>query len=169
LRGADYLTVNPFGLIPAIDDDGFKLFESAAIVRYLAEKAGKLLPADAKGKALAAQWAFAATTTVEPKLLEVFVLDKFHAGTAWAQERRPALIEAAQRRLADLEAHLARQNYLLGQSFSVPDILMCAGLRLIQHTDLLDAMPTVSLYKQRCEARPAWRKIYAAYEQRLAA
>jgi glutathione S-transferase len=169
LRSPDYLRVNPFGLVPAIDDDGFKLFESAAIVRYLAEKAGKLLPADAKGRTLAAQWAFAATTTVESKLLDVFIVDKFHADTAWARERRPALVEAAQKRLADLDAQLATQHYLLGAELTVRDILMSAALRLIQHTNLLDATPNLSRYKERCEARPAWRKIYAAYEQRLAA
>lgn len=169
LRSPDYLRVNPFGLIPAIDDDGFKLFESAAIVRYLAEKAGKLLPADANGRTLAAQWAFAAATTVEQELLDVFLLDKFHADAAWAQQRRPALVEGAQKRLADLDAQLAGQHYLLGQELTVPDIVMSAALRLVQHTNLLDATPNVSRYKELCESRPAWRKIYAAYEQRLAA
>jgi glutathione S-transferase len=169
LRNPDYLRVNPFGLVPAIDDEGFKLFESAAIVRYLAEKTGKLLPADARQRALATQWAFAATTTIEPKLLDVFLVDNFHADTAWAQERRASLVETAQKRLADLDAQLAAQHYLLGQEFTVPDILMCSALRLIQHTNLLDATPNVSRYKERCESRPAWRKIYAAYEKRLAA
>jgi glutathione S-transferase len=169
LRGPEYLSVNPFGLVPAIDDDGFKLFESGAIVRYLAEKAGKLLPADAKGRTLAAQWAFAAATTVEPKLGDLFVADKFHADTAWARERRPALVEAAQKRLADLDAQLAGRHYLLGQELTVPDILMCSALRQIQHTNLLDSRPHISAYKQRCEARPAWQKVHAAYRQRLAA
>jgi glutathione S-transferase len=169
LRSLDYLRVNPFGLIPAIDDDGFKLFESAAIVRYLAEKAGILLPADAKGRTLAAQWAFAAASTIEPKLLDVFVVDKIHADAAWARERRPVLVEGAQKRLADLDGQLATQPYLLGQEFTVPDILMSAVLRLIQHTNLLDATPNLRRYKERCESRPAWRKIYAAYEQRIAA
>jgi glutathione S-transferase len=169
LRSPDYLRVNPFGLIPAIDDDGFKLFESAAIVRYLAEKAGNLLPADARGRTLATQWAFAATTTIEPKLLDVFLADKFQAGAPGTLERRPALVEAVQKRLADLDAQLAGRHYLLGEEFTVPDILMSAALRLIQHTNLLDATPDLSRYKERCESRPAWRKIYAAYEQRLAA
>jgi len=46
---------------------------------------------------------------------------------------------------------------------------MTSALRMLQHTDLLDAAPDVAAYKARCEARPAWGKIYAAYEQRLAA
>jgi glutathione S-transferase len=46
---------------------------------------------------------------------------------------------------------------------------MSSALRQIQHTDLLDGAANVEAYKARCEARPAWRKIYAAYEQRLAA
>jgi glutathione S-transferase len=169
LRSPDYLRVNPFGLVPAIDDQGFKLFESAAIVRYLAEKAGKLLPADQNERALATQWAFAAATTIEPKLLDVFLADKFHADAAWAQERRPALVEAAHKRLADLDGQLTKHDYLLGRELTVPDILMCSALRLIQHTNLLDARPNISRYKERCESRPAWRKVYAAYAERLAA
>jgi glutathione S-transferase len=169
LRSPDYLRVTPFGLVPAIDDDGFTLFESAAIVRYIAEKSGKLLPRDPRGRALAAQWMFAAVTTVESKLNDLFVADKFHADKSWAQERRPALVEAAQKRLAALDIALTARQYLLGEEFTVPDILLSSALRQIEHTDLLDATPNVVLYKERCEARPAWRKVYAAYEQRLAA
>jgi glutathione S-transferase len=169
LSSPEYLLVNPFGLVPAIDDGGFKLFESAAIVRYIAEKTGKLLPASAEGHALAAQWTLAAMATVEPKMVDLFVVDKFHPDKTWAQERRPALEEVARKRLAALDAELAGRHYLLGNEFTAPDILMCTVLRMIQHTDLLEAAPNVVAYKQRCESRPAWRKIYAAYEQRLAA
>jgi glutathione S-transferase len=169
LRGPEYLRVNPFALVPAIDDDGFTLFESAAIVHYLADKAHRLLPADPRRRALAAQWTCAAIDTVEPSLADLYVLDKFYADQAWAKERRPMLVATAQKRLASLDPELAGRSYLLGDEFAAPDILMSATLRLIQHTDLLDAAPNVAAYKARCEARPAWRKIYAAYEQRLAA
>jgi glutathione S-transferase len=169
LRGPEYLRVNPFGLVPAIDDEGLRLFESAAIVLYLAEKAQRLLPAEASARARALQWAFAAVDTVESSMLDLFVIDKFHADKAWAKERRPALVATAQKRLASLDLELAGRTYLLGNEFGAPDILMTSALRLLQHTDLLDAAPNVAAYKVRCEARPAWRKIYAAYEQRLAA
>jgi len=169
LRSPEYLRVNPFGLIPAIDDGGFQLFESAAIVLYLAEKAQRLLPAEPSARARAVQWAIAAVDTVEPSMADLFVLDKFHADKAWAKERRPVFVATAQKRLASLESELAGRSYLIGDEFGAQDILMSAALRLLQHTDLLDAAPHVAAYKARCEARPAWRKIYAAYEQRLAA
>ena len=169
LRGPEYLRVNPFGLVPAIDDNGFTLFESGAVVLYIAEKSRRLLPAEPAARARALQWAFAAVDTVESSMADLFVIDKFHADKAWAKERRPAVVATAQKRLASLDLELAGRSYLLGDEFGAADILMTSALRMLQHTDLLDAAPNVAAYKVRCEARPAWGKIYAAYEQRLAA
>ena len=169
LRSPEYVAVNPFGLVPAIDDDGLTLFESGAIVLHIAAKTDWLMPASARERARATQWAFAAVDTVEPDMTELLVLDKFHSEQAWAKERRPALVDIVRKRLAGLDRELGRRPYLLGAEFTAPDILMSSALREIQHTDLLDGATNVAAYKARCEARPAWRKIYAAYEQRLAA
>jgi len=169
LKAPEYTRVNPFGKIPSIDDDGFKLFESAAIVLYLAEKSGKLLPEGRRGRALATQWAFAAVNTVEPSLVELFTLDHFSADQAWAKERRPAVVQQAEARLATLDAELAKRPFILGDEFTAPDILVSAVLRLAQHTPLLRAVPHVAAYKERCEARPAWRKVLAEHQRRLAA
>lgn len=168
LKKADYLRVNPFGMAPSIEDDGFRLFESAAVVLYLAEKAGRLIPKDAKGRALASQWAFAALNTLEPPLVDLFGIDKFHADKAWAKERRPARVEAARGRLAVLDKHLAGRPYLMGDDFAAPDILMTTVLGFGQHTDLFDTVPNVVAYKTRCEGRPARKKVLAEQEQRLA-
>lgn len=171
LKAPEYVRIQPFGQIPAIEDDGFTLFESAAIVLYLAQKSGKLLPPSLsfQGRALAAQWAFAAVNSVEPALAELFVLDHFAADDPGAKERRPAVVEQAKARLASLETVLANRSYLLGDEFSAPDILMTSVLRLVQHTDLLRAAPKVAAYKARCEERPASKKVVAAHHQRLAA
>ena len=83
LKRPPYTRIHPFGQIPAIDDDGFTLFESAAIVLYVAEKAGQLLPKSRHSRALAAQWAFAAVNTVEPAIVELFAIDAFSADEAW--------------------------------------------------------------------------------------
>lgn len=72
-------------------------------------------------------------------------------------------------RLASLDRHLAGRPYLLGDTFSAPDILMATVLRLVRHTELLDGAPSVAAYRARCETRPAWARVYQAYEQRLAA
>jgi glutathione S-transferase len=169
LKGPEYARMNPFGKIPSIDDAGFTLFESAAIVLYLAERAGKLLPQTPQGRALAAQWAFAAVNTVEPPMSDLFVIDRFCAEQAWAKERRPAVAEQVGLRLATLERELARRPYLLGGEFSAPDVLMSTVLRHVQHTDLLGAAPNVAAYQARCEARPAWGRVLAEHQQRLAA
>jgi glutathione S-transferase len=169
LKAAPYLQVQPFGQIPAIDDGGFRLFESAAIVLYLAEKAGKLLPPDREGRALAAQWAFAAVNTLEPAAVQLFVIDHFSAEQAWAKELRPSVVTLAQARLATLDGVLAGRKYVAGDEFSAPDILVTTVLRILQHTDLLRAAPNVAAYQQRCEARPAWQKVIHEHLARLAA
>ena len=169
LKGPEYVRINPFGKIPSIVDDGFPLFESAAIVLYLAEKAGRLIPADREGHALAVQWAFAAVSTVEPAMVDLFSLDHFSADETWAKERRPALVKVVETRLATLESELAKRPYLLGDAFSAPDILMSAVLRLVQHTDLLAGAPNVAAFKMRCESRPAWRRVLGAHQEHLAA
>jgi glutathione S-transferase len=169
LKSPDYLRVQPFGQIPAIDDGGFRLFESAAIVLYLAEKAGRLLPEPAADRALARQWAFAAVNTMEPAMAELFALDAFSADQAWAKERRPVLVSHVEARLATLDKELAKRPYLLGDTFSTPDLLLTSVLRMVEHTPLLASAPHVAAYRERCEDRPAWRKVFAEHRRRLAA
>ncbi len=169
LKQPDYTRIHPFGQIPSIDDDGFTLFESAAIVLYVAEKAGHLLPQTREGRALATQWAFAAVNTVEPAVAELFVMDAFFAEQPWSRQRRPAVVEQVKKRLATLEARFALHPYVAGPEFSAPDILMATVLRMLQQTDLLDAVPKVAAYLARCESRPAWQKVLGEHQQRLAA
>ena len=72
-------------------------------------------------------------------------------------------------RLAALDAELAKRAYVLGDEFTAPDILLTTVLRMVQQPDLLDAAPSVVAYLERCEGRPAWRKVLAEHQQRLAA
>ena len=152
----------------ALDDGGFTLFESAAIVLYVAEKAGHLLPATSDGRARAQQWAFAAVNTVEPAIAELYSIDALFAGQPWVRRRRPAVTRQVQRRIAELDRELAGRAYLLGSEFGAPDILMATVLRLAP-ADLLAAAPHAADYLARCEARPAWAKVLAEHRQRLAA
>ena len=167
-RGPDYVRVNPFAVIPAIEDDGFTLFESAAILTYIADKTGTLQPKDAKARALAAQWSFAAVNTVEPPFIDLFAMDRFFSDQSWAKERRSARAEQAQARLATLDKALASQPFLTGSAFGMPDILMTSVLRFIQYTDLLGAAPHVAAYKARCEKRPAFEKVLDDQKKRIA-
>ncbi|HKA13824.1 MAG TPA: glutathione S-transferase family protein [Myxococcota bacterium] len=169
LKRPEYKRVNPFGHVPSIDDDGFTLFESAAIVLYVAEKTDHLLPRTREGRALAAQWAFAAVNTVEPAIAELFSIDAFFSDYPWARGRRPAVVDQVNKRLATLEGEFARRPYVLGPEFSAPDILMATVLRLVPRRDLPRVAPNVAAYLARCESRPAWSKVFAEHQQRLAA
>lgn len=168
LHAPDFLAINPFGKVPAIDHDGLILFESGAIVTYLSECSERLMPASVSERAKALQWAFAALDTVEPPLTEIAVIDLFEADAAWAKQRRPSLVKIARDRLKVLDHVLSDKAYLLGDQFLYPDLLMASSLSQIQHTDLLDAFPRVSSYVERCHDRPAWSKCFGAYKQRLA-
>ena len=80
LDGPAYSRISCFHLVPVIDDDGFIVAESAAVLLYLAEKAGKLIPPDPEGRTQVVQWCFAALTTVERPLMEIQLIDKFKGG-----------------------------------------------------------------------------------------
>ena len=70
-----YRRLSPFEQIPAIDDDGLVLSESAAIVIYLAKKAGKLIPTDVAGEAQVVRWCFATMNSVELPLVNILFID----------------------------------------------------------------------------------------------
>jgi glutathione S-transferase len=169
LKQREYTRINPFGKIPSIADGGFPVFESAAIVLYVAEKSGRLLPTTREGRAHAAQWAFAAVNTVEPPILELFTIDALYSDQPWTKGRRPAVVEHVKQRLATLDAEFAKRAYVLGDEFTAPDILLATVLRMVQQPDMLDAVLNVTAYLERCEGRPAWQKVLAEHQQRLAA
>jgi glutathione S-transferase len=154
---AAYRALQPFGQVPAYEEDGLTLFESGAIVWHVAEKSGTLFPADANGRARTRTWMFAALNSIEPHLQNLTEIDLFNAGAAWAVERRPMVLERATKRLADLAQSLAERQYL-DERFSAADLLMTTVLRIPRHTDLVAKFPTLEAYRNRCESRPAFRK-----------
>jgi glutathione S-transferase len=82
LDGDAYRRISPFRQVPVIDDDGFVVAESAAIALYLAEKSGKLIPSDAKGRTRVTQWCFAAVATVGTTLVAIDLIGMFDPGHA---------------------------------------------------------------------------------------
>jgi glutathione S-transferase len=156
----DYRAFQPFGQIPAIEDGDLRLFESGAIVLYVAERSDALLPRDAAGRARVLQWSFAALNTMEIPIQTLAGLDLFYAGQRWAEERKPAVVEAVRTRLAELARRFGDREYIAG-SFSAADVLMTTVLRILRHTDLLGEQPLLAAYRARCEERPAFRKALA--------
>jgi glutathione S-transferase len=152
-----YRAIQPFGQVPAIEDRGLTLFESGAIVLYVAERSPSLLPDDPRDRAHVIQWMFAALNTIEVPIQRLAEIDLFYAAQRWAQERRSAAVQAVRQRLEELAARLDGRDYLV-ESFTAADILMTSVLRILRHTKLLEEEPVLAAYKERCEARPAFAR-----------
>lgn len=157
LDGPAYSRLSCFHQVPVIDDDGFIVGESGAVVLYIAEKAGKLIPADFAGRTRVVQWCFAALATVERPLFEIQMIDGGMGGPG-ARERRATLVKEAGRWLSGLERRLDGRDWIASDTFSVADILLATVLRQVRHTDLLDAYPRVKAHYTRALARPAWQR-----------
>lgn len=167
LDSPEYRAVNPFGQIPAIDDDGVIVTESGAILLYLARKRGKLWPADLAGEAQVLRWSVAALNTIELPLLSLWFVNLSGGEGSKPSE---ALRGWGDMRLEQLDGWLANREFLATSEFTVADILMTHVLGTLS-TDqgLLKSRPHVLAYLARSEARPAWKKTLAAYLARVEA
>jgi glutathione S-transferase len=161
VKDAPYLGLNPNALVPTIDDDGFVLWESNAIVRYLAAKHGMggLMPSDLRVRADADRWMDWATTTVAPAIFPVF----------WGLVRTPpgerdaAAIEAGKKKTNEvfglLEGYLAKRKFAAGNEFSMGDIPL--GIQAFRWVTLIadrPKLPGVEAWYARLMERPAFRE-----------
>jgi glutathione S-transferase len=158
----DYRALQPFGQVPVLEEDGFVLFESGAIVLYIGERSEALLPRDAAARQRATQWLIAALNSLEPWILNVALIDRFYANEPWAKQRRPGAVEFAQKRLSALSTSLGDKPYLDGDRFTAGDLMMTTVLRILNHTDIVKSDTRLAAYIARCEARPAFKRALAA-------
>lgn len=153
----DYKKVNPNGRVPAIDDDGFVVWESMAVNLYLAKKyGGDLGPKDLQEDATATQWSFWVMTEVEKPLLQAL----FHALGLFGMEKDPAAAAAAleelDRPLAVLNAELEGKDYLMGGRFTVADLNVAGVLTFTRMVgEDLSKWPAVKAWFGRCAGREA--------------
>ena len=166
LDGDAYARISPFHQAPVIDDDGFIVAESAAVVLYVAEKAGTLMPSDVQGRTRVTQWCFAASSTVEPSLTCIDLVDIFDSDKA-ADKVKEGARKIARRFLGDVERRLEEREWIACADFTVADIMMAGVLRTIRKTDLIDPFPRMKAYYERCFARPAWQRTLGLYAERL--
>ena len=156
--------ISPFGQAPVIDDGGFVVAESAAVVLYVAEKAGKLIPADVQGRTRVVQWCFAATSTVEPTLLCNDIIEIFGGAD---QKLKMEVRKLAHRWLRDVERRLEGRAWIACDDFTAADIMMAGVLRTIRKTDLMEPFPKLLAYYERCFVRPAWQRTLSLTAERL--
>ncbi|MBP2446871.1 glutathione S-transferase family protein [Rhizobium leguminosarum] len=156
-----HLTLHPFGQIPTYEDGDLALFESGAIVFHIAERHAGLLPADANARARAIGWMFAALDTVEPPIFERSLATILERDEPWYEQRLRRLEDSIRKRLGALSARLGDADWLDG-AFSAGDLLMVTVLRRAQGSGLLEEYPNLAAYVARGEARPAYKRAFAA-------
>jgi GST-like protein len=163
----EFLALNPNGKIPAvIDPDGpggapLPLFESGAILLYLAEKTGKLLPADAARRYETIQWVFFQMAAIGPMFGQVGFFHKF-AGREIADKRPLERYAKESRRLIGVvETRLDGKPWIMGEDYTIADISMLGWMRNLigfyGARDLVgfDDFPKVAAWLERGLARPA--------------
>jgi len=160
-KNPDYLKLNPNGKVPTLKDDDFILWESNAILLYLAEKfpAARLLPTDRHDRARVFQWLLFEQTTFRPPLSTLVRLTRFTP----LERQDKNLIEQTwsevRTNMGIFQNTLTGSDYI-GKTFSVGDIAVFPYVYLA--TDLgLDITPweVVSGYYKRLSARPSWKKV----------
>jgi glutathione S-transferase len=156
-----HLALHPFGQIPTFEEDDLVLFETGAIVFHIAQRHPGLLPADANARARAVTWMFAALNTVEPPILDIFTARILEGGKPWAEARLPLVKDRVRSRFTQLATRLGEAEWLDGE-FSAGDLMMVSVLLRARPSGILDEFPNLAAYVARGEARPAYRRAFAA-------
>jgi len=155
----EYLKINPNGRIPAIvdrEEDGFAVFESGAIMIYLAEKAGRLLPADRRGRSRVIQWLMFQMGGVGPMMGQANVFYRY-----FPEKIQPAIdrYQNESRRLFEvLDGRLAESEWLAGD-FSIADIANWSWVRTHKWSGVpIDGLEHLRRWLGAMNARPACRR-----------
>jgi len=156
-----HLALHPFGQIPTYEEGDLVLFESGAIVLHIAEHHAGLLPDEANARARAIAWMFAAVNTVETPILDLQTAKFAEGDKPWAEQRLPIVMDRIRDRLKQLSARLGDAAWLDG-AFSAGDLMMVGVLLRLKASGLLDECPNVAAYVARGEARPAFKRAFAA-------
>lgn len=159
--------ISMFKQVPAIDDNGYILTESGAILLYLAEKSEKLIPRDLQGRAQVYRWLITSLNNIEPFALPILLADLQGDSNLHAKAQRPWHVDVLSRFLGPINQMLKTQPFITGADFTVADISLTCVLRELRKTDVLHQYPEVENYRLRCQARPAFVKVLKAYEDRL--
>lgn len=155
-RHPDFLALNPHGRIPVLHDadTGITLFESAAILLYLADKTGRLLPADPAARWEAITWLMFHSASMGPLLGQ-----RVHA-ECFAKDRHDAAIQRYRRLSEDtfavLDARLAAREWLAGEQFSIADIATFGWMHIARIVEFdFSQYAHLSAWHLRASLRPA--------------
>ncbi|KAH9614237.1 hypothetical protein KSS87_018664 [Heliosperma pusillum] len=164
-----FLALQPFGQVPVIEDGKFRLYESRAIIRYLAAKysGSSLLPTNVEERALVEQWleveAHHFNQQVYNIVLELIVLPKM------GKQTDMAFVQSLENKLANVldvyEDRLSKTKYLAAAYFTLADLSHLPGLQyLTTHANLshlIEHRKCVNAWWTNISNRPAWKKVLA--------
>lgn len=152
-RGPEHLGRQPFGQVPFLSDGELEIFESGAGLLHLARKSEKLMPRDPVGEAQTLQWTMAALNSVEMVSVPWWFLEisgaKENGLTGWLESR-----------LDHMERIFTEREWLVGDRFTVADLLMADALRVAK-IRAFGERPATESYIARITERPAFRKAHA--------
>ncbi len=152
-KAPEFLAINPNGRIPAIVDDGFAVFESGAILLYLAEKTGQLLPADVQGRSRVIQWLMWQMGGLGPMQGQANVFFRY-----FPEKLQPAIDRyqnEVRRLFGVMDARLAEADYLAG-AYSIADIACYPWIAQADWSGVpLDPYPHLARWFATVGARPA--------------
>jgi glutathione S-transferase len=156
-----HVSRQPFGQVPAIEDDGFAMYESRAIARYINEKVGgNLSPKDVAGRAKMEQWISIEAQDFSPHVM------KFVFQHIFKRPQAEDVLQNAQKAV-DLaldvsDAHLGKQPYFAGEQFSLADICFMPYVEYALKTPLKDSLTkrsNFSAWWKKVSERPSWKKV----------
>lgn len=156
-----HLARHPFGQIPTYEAGDLVLFETGGIVLHIAERHAGLLPTDENARARAITWMFAAVSTMEPPILELETAKYAEGPQGWTAERLPLIHDRIRTRLRALSDYLGEAEWLDG-GFSAADLMMVHVLLRLAPSGLLEEYANIAAYTARAQARPAYRRAFAA-------
>jgi len=164
-RDADFLAMNPMGLVPVIRDGDVTMFESNAIVRYLAARfrAGALRPAEHRSLAMAEQWMEWAQLNFAPAVSTIFM----NLVRSAPENRNAAAVAAAEKQaaaaVAVADSWIARNDWFAGSAFSFGDIVMGAMFWRYSGLDCVrPATPHLAEWLEALQQREAFRRAVMA-------
>ena len=161
MKEPEHLALHPFGKIPTYEEGDLVLFETGAIILFIAERHAGMLPKDANARARAITWMFAALNTVEPPILEFANARLLETNKPWSKERLPLVMDRVRKPLDQLSARLGDADWLDG-AFSAGDLMMVSVLLRLRASGILDEFPKLAAYVARGESRPAYQRAFAA-------
>lgn len=156
-----YRRRQPFAQVPAYKDHEVELFESGAILLYLARTSEALAPSDPVAQARTASWVCAALNSIEPYVANIVMTQLFYPDEPWADGFEKTALKHLNDRLAYLSDWLGDREWLEDR-FTVGDIMMVTVLRDLIDRGPSDRFPVLNAYRKRGESRPAFKRALAA-------